>query len=63
VSRSIIQTAVTNRDLHLELSYRVPCILRKVDASVGDTTIETELALCYDDPQTSGEFSCLLSVI
>ncbi len=63
MSRGIIQTAVTNKDLHLELIYRLPCILRTVDASVGDTTIETELALCYDDARTSGEFTCLLSVI
>jgi hypothetical protein len=36
VTQSIIQTAVTNKTLRLELTYRVPCMLRQED----DTTME-----------------------
>ena len=36
MTQSIIQTAVTNKTLRLELTYRVPCMLRQED----DTTME-----------------------
>jgi hypothetical protein len=63
VSRGIIQTALTNKTLRLELEYRQPSVLREGDARTEESAADTGTALPYDDPQASDEFACLLSVI
>jgi hypothetical protein len=53
MSHGIIETAVTKKTLHLELTYRTPSMLGEED----DDTAELE-------PQPiSGELACLLSVL
>jgi hypothetical protein len=63
VTQSIIQTAVTNKTLRLELTYRVPSMLRQED----DTTMEpaTHIGIAHPDSvqPSSDEFARLLSVI
>jgi hypothetical protein len=63
VSTGIIQTALTNKTLGLELEYRRPFMSREGNASIEEPTTDTRLALPYDDPQVSDEFVYLLSVI
>jgi hypothetical protein len=64
VSTGIIQTALANKTLRLELDYRLPSMLRQGDdAIIEGPTIDTALAFQYDDPQVSDEFACLLMVI
>jgi hypothetical protein len=63
VSTGIIQTALTNKTLRLELEYRRPSVLREGNARTEAPTADTGLAVPYDDPQVSDEFACLLSVI
>ena len=64
MSQSIIQTAVTNKTLRLELDYRQPCMIRESDARTAKPAPDnTGLAPRYDDPQVSDEFACLLRVI
>src|SRR5271170_5208187 len=58
----LIQTAVTNKTLRLELDYRQPSILSEGDATIEGPTAETGLALPYD-PQVADDFTYLLSVI
>jgi hypothetical protein len=62
VSQSIIQTAVINKSLRLELDYRQPSMPLEADASIEGPTTDTGLAL-QDDSQVSDEFACLLRVI
>jgi hypothetical protein len=62
MSQSIIETAVTKRTLHLELTYRTPSMLGQED----DDTAELEPT--RDVPRSpvqpiSGEFACLLSAL
>ncbi len=63
MSQSIIQTAVTDKSLRLELDYRQPSMPLEGNASIEEPTIDTGLALQYDEPQVSDEFACLLGVI
>jgi hypothetical protein len=62
MSRSIIEAAVNNKTLHLELTYRTPFTLGEED-----DTAELELPTrCVPPPPVrpiSGEFACLLSVL
>jgi hypothetical protein len=63
VSGSIIQTALTNKALRLELEYRRPSVLREGGARTEEPAAGTGPAVPHDDPQVSDEFACLLSVI
>jgi hypothetical protein len=63
VTRSIIQTAVTNKTLRLELTYRLPSKVRAGDAIVEEPATDTGLTFQHDDPQVSDEFACLLKMI
>ena len=63
MSQSIIQTAVTDKSQRLELDYRQPSTPLEGNASVEEPTIDTGLALQYDDSEVSDEFACLLRVI
>jgi len=63
VSRSIIQTAVANKTLRLELDYRQPALLPDGDGPAEKPTTDTELAFQSDDLQISDEFACLLKMI
>jgi len=63
MNQSIIEAAVTNKTLHLELTYRAALMLLEED----DDTAELELPT-RDVPRPpvqpmSGEFACLLSVL
>jgi len=50
MGRGIIETAVDNKSLHLELEYRQPSMLGEGNASEEPAT-DTGLALQYEDPQ------------
>jgi hypothetical protein len=63
VSRSIVQTAVTNKDLRLELTYYSLSASWEGHASSQEPATGTGMALQYDDPQVWAEFDCLLEVI
>ncbi len=63
MSQSIIQTAVTNKTLRLELDYRQPSTFREGDSNIEGPTTDTGLAKQYGDLQVSDEFACLLRVI
>jgi hypothetical protein len=63
VSGGIIQTALTNTTLRLELEYRQPSVLGEGNARVEEPATDTGLALQYNDRQATNEFACLLSVI
>jgi hypothetical protein len=63
VNQSIIQTAVINKSLRLELDYRQPSLPLEGDASIEGPTTDTGLALQDNDSQVSDEFACLLRVI
>jgi hypothetical protein len=63
VSQSIIQTAVANKTLHLELDYRQPSMLLEGDTRAEKPTTATELTFQHDDPPVSDEFACLLKMI
>ena len=60
MSGSIIQTALTNKTLRLELAYRQPSMLWEGDARTEAPTTGAGLTFQYDDPQVSDEFACLL---
>jgi hypothetical protein len=63
VSGRIIETAVTNKTLHLDLDYREPSMLPEGDVIIEGPMTDTGLPLQYGDPQVSGEFACFLRVI
>jgi hypothetical protein len=63
VARSIIQTAITNKALRLELEYRQPSMFRDGDAGFEGPTIDTGVALPCVEQQTSDEFAGLLRLI
>ena len=56
MSQSIIQTALTNKTLRLELIYQAPSMLREEDDTTMKPATQTGLAI-------ADEFACLLSVI
>ncbi len=59
---SILQTALTNSRLRLELDYREPS--RFPDGDTGsEERLEIDLAVRRADQRLSAEFACLLSVI
>ncbi len=58
MSGSIIQTALTNKTLRLELVYR-PATLPEDNAHSGDPA----LVFPFDGPKPSDEFACLLEMI
>jgi hypothetical protein len=60
VSASIIQTAVSNTKLHLELEYRVPSSSQ--DDIFEELTL-ADLAPGYTERPFNGEFGCLLRMI
>jgi hypothetical protein len=64
MSQSIIETAVTNRTLGLELTYQAPSMFLEEN---DDDTAELEAPPRLVPPPRvqpiSGEFACLLSVI
>jgi hypothetical protein len=63
VSGGIIQTAVANRNLGLELEYRQPSMLLEGDARTEEPTTDAGLTFQYDDPRVSDELACLLRMI
>jgi hypothetical protein len=58
----IIQTAVTDKTLCLELEYRQPYTPRDGEARQ-EPASDIGFTFQYDDPQVSDEFACLLMVI
>jgi hypothetical protein len=62
VSQGIIQTAVSNKTLRLELDYRQPSMLREGNVSIEIPTTDAGMALQHDEP-VSNEFACLLRTI
>ncbi len=63
MSRSIIQTAVNNKTLRLELEYLQPSRPRQGDAGIAHPMTDTGLILRHVDPQAWDEFVHLLRVI
>jgi hypothetical protein len=61
VNRGIIQSAVTNKTLRLELEYRQPSWFSEGDVTIETQTDDTGLTLQYGDPHVSDRFACLLS--
>jgi hypothetical protein len=62
VNGSIIQTALTNKTLRLELVYR-PATLPEDNAHSGDPAMGPASEFQFDGPKPSGEFACLLEMI
>jgi len=60
---SIIQTAITNKTLRLELDYRQPSVRHEGDTNIEERMIDTGVVPLYDDPQVSDEFACMLRMI
>jgi len=63
VNGTIIQTAVTNPRLRLELEYRVLSMLREGDNNTAEPSTHVRLDFQVPDPRISDELACLLSVI
>jgi hypothetical protein len=63
VSQGIIQTALTNKTLRLELTYAVPSTLRQEDETGMEPATRTGLAGPDSVQAISDELACLLSVI
>jgi hypothetical protein len=63
VSGCIIQTAVINKTLRLELDYRHPNMLPRGDGGIKGLVADNGLAPKYDDPQVPDEFACSRRVI
>ena len=63
MSQSIIQTALTNKTRRLELSYRVPSMLRQESNPTMEPATHTGLTHPYSVQVISDEFACLLSAI
>jgi hypothetical protein len=63
VSGGIIQAAVTNKNLCLELEYRQVSMLQEGNSGSEEHTTGTGRAYQYDDPQVADEFASLLRVI
>ncbi len=63
MSHSIIEAALTNKTLRLELTYRAPLMLLEED----DDTAELEIRARLEPPNSRqpipDEFACLLSAI
>jgi hypothetical protein len=63
VSKSILQTALTNKTLRLELTYQAPSMLREED----DTAMKPVTHAGLEHPDSvqaiAGEFAGLMSVI
>ena len=57
MNKGIIQTAVTNKSLRLELEYQEPSLLAQSDG-MECLTIDTELELLFEHPYASDEFTC-----
>jgi hypothetical protein len=57
MGRGIIETAVDNKSLHLELEYRQPSMLGEGNASNEEPATDTGLALQYENPQASDSFA------
>jgi len=63
VSQSIIQTALTNKTLRLELSYRVPSMLHQESDATMEPATHTGLTHPRSVQVFSDEIPCLLSAI
>jgi hypothetical protein len=63
MSQSIIETALTNRTLHLELTYRTPSKPLEDEDDTAEFEPQTRAALRPTLQPISGEFACLLSVL
>jgi len=63
MSQSIIEAAVTNKTLHLELTYRTPFRLGEEEDDTAELEPQTRDALQSPVQPISGEFACLLSVL
>ena len=63
VGQSIIQTALTNKTLRLELSYRVPTMLRQESGPMMEPATHTGLTHPPSVQVISDEFACLLIAI
>ena len=62
MSKSILQTAITNKNLHLELTYRLLATLPESGSFNDEPTIDTAPTLGHD-AELSSEFACLLSMM
>jgi hypothetical protein len=63
MNQSIIEAAITNKTLRLELTYRAFLMLREEDDDTAELEIPTgDLPMPHVQP-VSGEFACLLSVL
>ena len=63
MSQSIIETALTNRTLHLELTYRTPSKPLEDEDDTAEFEPQTRAALRPSVQPISGELACLLSVV
>jgi hypothetical protein len=62
VSKGIIQTAITNKNLRLELTYHVPPTFPEGCTAKDEPAIDTAFAFEYD-AEIASELVCLLSTI
>lgn len=63
MSQSIIEMAVTNKTLGLELTYQAPSMFLEEDDDTAELEAPTRLVPLPPVQPISGEFACLLSVI
>ena len=63
MSPGIVQSALTNKTLRLELTYTVPSMLRQEDVTGMEPARHTGLARPDSVQAISDELACLLSVI
>ena len=63
MSRTIIETAVSNKTLHLELTYRLPSMPCEEEDDTAELEPQTRDASLPPVQTTSSEFACLLSVL
>jgi hypothetical protein len=62
MSHSIIETAVTKRTLHLELTYRAPSMPVE-EEDTAELEVQTKIVPRPPMQPISDEFACLLSVL
>lgn len=60
---SILQTALTNKRLRLELDYRKPSMPWEDNAGAARPTTDIGVVFHHTEPKPADEFACLLSVI
>jgi hypothetical protein len=63
MSHSIMETDVTKKMLHLELTYRTSSVLGEEEDDTAELEVPTGLVPARPVRASSGEFACLLSLI